>query len=128
LSGIDLSKLSPAPWEQWGYDTRTICLPPTQELELAASCESLGTMHSIDDAAFIVLARNAFDVMLRRGWDTYFSKSLHQWTVFRGAPELRDYPHSWHDDPFTALVEADKWMRENVEKVTGAKMPAKTYP
>ena len=77
------------------------------------------------DMVFIALARNAFDVMQRRGW----------WVVSAG-----DHPYHWrvrtkegHDmpfdfvaldhggyfsDPFEALVEADKWYRENKDKTS----------
>ena len=71
------------------------------------------------NAEFIALARNAFDVMMRRGW-TACRSSSGEWyatwpdpdTVFAfGNATGNSYP-----DPFTAIVEADRWYRENVEK------------
>ena len=81
------------------------------------------------DAAFIALARNAFDVMMRRGWYPVFSPEHNRWTVCtqglwnRMSGELalsfRDATH-FCGNPFAALVEADKWYAENVEKVTAS--------
>jgi hypothetical protein len=72
------------------------------------------------DAVFIALARNAFDVQMRREWWPVPARNG-QWIVrspdnaldvMEGPPE-RDF-QTW-PDPFTALVEADRWYRENVE-------------
>jgi hypothetical protein len=72
------------------------------------------------DAAFIALARNAFDVMMRRGWGIFRLKD----ETWRVQDEFSLW--LWNDgrffdgpDPFTALVEADRWYRENVEGKTG---------
>lgn len=78
---------------------------------------------------FAALARNAFDVMMRRGWcalrDEYADDPSAAWflyyhrTNFLTREELR--LETWRaehgfPDPFTALVEAERWYKENVEK------------
>jgi len=55
---IDLSKLTPAPWIA---DRREIEVPENFHIYDEGG-------HNEEDAAFIALARNAFDVMMRRGW------------------------------------------------------------
>ena len=108
---MDATKLSPAPW-------------------VAEGCyvEGNGFMmfdddgHNIDEAEFIALARNAFDVMMRRGWSPVQMPHSDQWGVqtderWNRKPELieRNGLCIVADDPFTALVEADKWYKENVD-------------
>ena len=73
---------------------------------LAANCNA-------DDAEFIVLARNAFDIMMRRGW--WAQKRGEGWAVYNNWIPLPSDPLTW-PDPFTALVSADKWYRKHVEK------------
>lgn len=67
-------------------------------------------------AAFSALANNAFNVMMRRGW--YPACDSEKWWVVSGGPAGIINEHCdrvpWAD-PFTALVEADKWYRENIE-------------
>lgn len=70
------------------------------------------------DLAFIALARNAFDVMMRRGWHPV--KNGNDWHVVVPGTSHGVVYKFWHDragcvDPFTALVVADEWYRENVE-------------
>ncbi len=65
------------------------------------------------DAEFIALARNAFDVMLRRGWgvERVWDNDLrvYRWYIVTDAPRaLRE----GFADPFTALVKADEWMKK----------------
>lgn len=83
--------------------------------------------YSDEDCEFIALARNAFDVLMRRGWNCYQlddgwyvedggnkgenpGKILCAIRQRDGTNEILHWP-----DPFTALVEADKWFKENVE-------------
>ncbi len=100
---IDLEKLSPAPWRE-------------------------GHPATLADLDFARLARNALDVMLRRGWVP------HRWGNGWIACECTHNPGDGllvlheHDrrgrvldaptcaDPFTALVEADCWYQHHVEK------------
>lgn len=74
------------------------------------------------DAEFIALARNAEDVMMRRGWSPVKSPLANEgWRVdmddgcyFAYGREDSDVQSAhWHH-PFVALVEADKWYKANV--------------
>jgi hypothetical protein len=110
---MDLSKLTPAPWHAVQDDIGWL-----------VRCEW-------DDAEFIALARNAFDVMMRRGWVAVRSNSLktNPWFVQDEnreqlrvlGPEDDDgdetwlYP-DWAADPFTALVEAHQWYQDHMSK------------
>lgn len=123
---MDISKISPAPWRydiysndiQIGDGTETVSkIVVNGKHDSVYSDEE--TM-SVCDAEFIALARSAFDVMMRRGWNPY--RISGRWHINSGNDGccmgrfeewLRDM--SW-DDPFTALVEADKWFKENVDK------------
>ena len=70
------------------------------------------------------IAKEAFDVMMRRGWGVarQYPEQGGQWYVNdENETQIAQlingkwcYP-SICDDPFTALVEADRWYRENVE-------------
>jgi hypothetical protein len=83
------------------------------------------------DREFVEFAAKAFDVMMRRGWSAISPGPLDdgEWwignidIVGRGVKQGVNGPllgmQKWHD-PFTALVEADKWYRENVETKGGA--------
>lgn len=75
----------------------------------------------------ILLGRAASDVMMRRGWwperrdtaDKFLpgKRGETKWIAF--APGLGGMVHDIiADDPFTALVEADRWMTEK-EKANG---------
>ncbi len=103
---IDLEKLSPAPWQAHGH-------------ELYYSSRLHQQIPSAVDAGFIALARNAFDVMMRRGWGVVWFEDGRWAIVTQGesAHECLAARISLSNDPFTAMVEADKWYRENVEKV-----------
>ena len=124
---MDLSKLTPAPWivdvpgcvchrfKEGG--ARTIAIPGNGYNPWP---------QDVADAEFIALARNAFDVIMRRGW--WAIKDIHDTFFVKGPCEKSTLSHlmtphpkdDWGNpsrfpDPFTALVEADKWYRENVE-------------
>ena len=124
---IDLSKLTPAAW--WvenengdlgsdGSELPVNVLVGDQE-DRVCQC-NVGECEPVTNAAFIALARNAFDVAMRRGWG-FTGINGHYWPIdpqefhhvlieFRGhfaGLSLPDWP-----DPFTALTEADKWMEE----------------
>lgn len=116
--GIDLSKLSPAPW------TTAPCnvlpnlylygLQPPHQHEPdppgLMKCHPPLVLRP-DDAEFIALARNAFDVLVRRGWDIV--RVSRGWipAIPGGGPE---WPQQW-PDPYTALVAAEEWYVANVE-------------
>jgi hypothetical protein len=146
MSNLDLSKLTPAPWDaQSNHDHPSLapqvnsakekcilgafwlCHPNIKEAEEAMilECEA--------NCEFVALARNAFDVAMRRGW------TVERISQMGGGFIWRITPHSANDevrlcganaakfktyvllqkatDPFTALVEADRWYKENVEKI-----------
>ncbi len=73
------------------------------------------------DSAFLVRAKKAHDVMLRRGWMPSRNESGSMWSIqdcWGDWPlELAGFSRAggcW-SDPFIALVEADKWYAANVE-------------
>lgn len=126
---MNFDKLMPAPLgfsydgsSQWSVGPEScpqdgephICVTGEDE-EARAMCE------------FIALARNAFDVMMRRGWhveqtDPEDKEEKRMWFVPWPSNERKTWPDVWMNgkqwfaDPFTALVEADRWCKENVEK------------
>jgi hypothetical protein len=115
---MDISKITPAPWESRCfhvvataaerhllYGGREICHTGMMGSGNPKQCEA--------DAAFIALARNAFDVMLRRGWGAIRFKD--GWCPGYPVRMPNELAHRRWDDPFTALTEADKWYRENIE-------------
>lgn len=62
------------------------------------------------------VAKQAFDVMTQRGW--YAVQDLDKWAVGPSC-HMPDYLlNARLDDPFTALVEADRWYKEHVETPT----------
>lgn len=119
---IDLNKLTPAPWEVSGSgrSDHAICGDAT-DTGNRPLFERWDGKSDDTDAQFCALARNAFDVMMRRGWSA-IQQPDDSWGVF-----LRDCDNGYlivssgvrlWSDPFTALIEADKWYRENVKEQT----------
>ena len=105
---MDLLKLTPAPWFSHG---KQLC----QGTVFAATV--IATFENEEDAKGSALARNAFDVMMRRGWSSKRHSDQKQWyvdTPTRIPPDGATTRHE-HADPFTALVEADLWYVKNVE-------------
>ena len=108
---IDLKKLTPAPWQAQGEG---ICCGLYAEPGHMLIFDPDSTWA---DASFIALARNAFDVMLRRGWYAYPPSSQQVGWGVDARPQALPMDLcklSW-PDPFTALVEAEKWYVANVE-------------
>jgi hypothetical protein len=142
---IDLSKLTPAPWEAehqypQSEDQMYYSVKDEKDNVVFDTLNSDVTVlefeyeenrrHWFDEVGrtnmlFAALARNAFDVMMRRGW----------WAVPMAVPfdhsrwcvdSEEDLPWKSKDgiiqegfvwpDPYTALVEADKWYREHEER------------
>lgn len=119
---IDLMKLTPAPWGSPSYAKENgRVTTPYGSFEVGSGRSA--------DAEFIALARIAFDVMLRRGWSAILNPcdektwrvDMNDGTCFAyGREEEFDAgvnPADW-PDPFTALVEADRWYAEHVEKAS----------
>ncbi len=129
---MNIEELSQAPWIPW-HKPET---GSTQDYHGIAGLPMLARDHAITfreaDAEFIALARNAFDVMMRRGWHTERYSTLGGGFMWRIPMSLANDMIRQHGanaaqfkqfaslakwlDPFTALVEADKWYKENVEK------------
>jgi len=115
---MDLSKLTPAPWEAM-YAGEQPCVKDVVGPDSHLFQPDFGTD---TDAEFIALAREAFDVMIRREWwavPRYSHRPGSFWIVrspndIEPIDGLIDEIGGW-PDPFTALVEADKWYKENVE-------------
>lgn len=106
---IDLAKLTPLTPGNWTAK-RFADDPPTISVEMTH-----------DDWAFACLSRRAFDVMMRRKWWPVFAGD--SWAV-GGAVAMthtqRVAASKWavekeFTDPFTALVETEKWYVANVE-------------
>jgi hypothetical protein len=122
---MDLAKLTPAPWSFYS-DADFVCAGGEwgagnlveHWAKDAASPECWEEIKA--DAEFIALARNAFDVQMRRGWWAVSVPTVSGWFLWLpgGANEkLRNWAGvNRFPDPFTALVGADLWYRENVEK------------
>lgn len=123
---MDLANLSPAPWKVDAPGCVSCNFPAGGSRTIAIPGNRYrASERDVADAEFIALARNAFEVMTRRGWwavkdilGTFFVKGPN-----KGKFQHLDTPHPFDDwgnpsrfpDPYTALVEADKWYRENVE-------------
>jgi hypothetical protein len=111
--------LMPAPWDVMaGMPTNVLAASGIR----VARCDFDGDfshLESVHNAAFIVLARNAFDVMMRRGWVLDRREVEGKWSEwyvldvpgFDGVSPVSAEFGPW-PDPFTALVEADKLYRE----------------
>ena len=113
---MDLSKLTPAPWEADGYHGEDGWDVGVEDSD-GVSLRQLGTGFRKDDAEFIALARNAFDVMLRRGWTaTLIDTQDGPRTAWHVDVGIRGQRTASFDNPFVALVEADEWYKANVEK------------
>ncbi len=114
---MDLSKLSPAPLEVRRDPTELRCKALAYQYEYEprefASVWFAREMKE-DDAEWVKLARSAFDVMMRRGWFAV-PMSTGGWIVKRDNGIEVAVDGKWATrwpDPFTALVEADRWMKE----------------
>lgn len=128
---FDPSKLRPLPLtvreETWnGPRTEGTGLWLVEE----ADGNGVATYQYPDDAEFHVLARQAFDVMMRRGWWAcrIAGSTPIEWRVSTySEPSLTPTNsgfRSWcrshaFSDPFTALVAADRWLREREVKADG---------
>lgn len=60
---IDISKLTPAPWIYYRSESH-----PDKWIINDANGEYVATLEIEEVARHVVLAANAFDVMMRRGW------------------------------------------------------------
>lgn len=107
---IDLSKLTQAPWhtaECYGDYNRVL----SGYLDIPDI--GAGKLDR-EDAEFIILARNAFDVLMRhKTWQPFWIFD-DVWIVKSNGTVVTPPGDAFEwSDPFTALVEADKWYKEN---------------
>jgi hypothetical protein len=94
---MDANKLS----ELLDGPRRMTYTPPNGEPVL------MGWLVNDKDVAFLELARAALGVMTRRGWGVMRSYKPGHWIAVDGCGRAVCEPS--HPDPFTALIEADKW-------------------
>jgi len=113
---LDLTKLTPAPWhveKAWSEIVGEVW-------QVMGPRGLVGKFLQEQNAEECCLARNAFDVMTRRGWNPRCC-GPRGWIVQHEANYDVDetpadvVPGVFWPDPFTALVEADKWYKEHVE-------------
>ncbi len=108
---MDLDKLALAPWKAWMHGQEVVVTDPSTVCAVADGCD-------LNTAEFVALARNAFDVMMRRGWmpnlysDGWWGVQDRDGLYPRGLLGCAQGVRS--ADPFTALVEADRWCTEHV--------------
>lgn len=113
---VNLKKLTPEPW----IDKKSVHGNKYRYIHFkGSSTEEYTTLElKPTDARFIALARKAFGIMMRRGWQTYPLEDG-WWEVANGDGkwwgEVLPPILAW-SNPFTALVEADKWYVKNVER------------
>lgn len=121
---MDFENLYPAPWEFFP-DTGSGgggLIPQADGYPMLLGEDDSPVVNAA--LQFAVLARNAFDVMVRRGWGVLKSweKDRPGWFVVtfdedHSSPVMPNDSPFW-SDPFSALVEADRWMKEQ-EKNSG---------
>lgn len=121
---MDPTNLPPAPWtcatQDYGCGWVVHALVAGGgQVVFSCSEKSYGAKFpDVDCLRFIALARAALDVMLRREWAV--RRASDGWMVVDAKGHWLCHPRrgSWFvaADPFTALVDADRWMKENVEK------------
>lgn len=120
---MDLDKLSPAPWQESKGEG---IMDGAGDSVYEHNGRGSGTFTETD-LAFILLSRNAFDVMMRLGWSVhrFGGQSPTPWFAVdenreqvslpsqdEDGEEIWLYP-KWAADPFTCLVEAHRWYLEN---------------
>lgn len=113
-----MTSRGPAPWFNWSHgaegDFGLYCGDPEDASEIFDLLERREPV----DLEFAALARNALDIMVRRGWGTEaVSTSEHLpivWRFVATLPKGEPVNGVVYDDPFTALVEAEKWLVERL--------------
>ena len=113
---LDLTKLSPAPFEVRQDPVEVGCKAVCHKFEYEPrefATVWIAREMKEADAVFLALARQAFTIMLKRGWGV--EKCYHGWSVYdhQGDFFFPGDKDSWPQDPFTAVVKADRWLTEN---------------
>jgi hypothetical protein len=109
---IDLTKLTPTPWTLRDEGDGEYYVADSTGKVVPGLGKIFGHV-AIAVAERIVLSANAFDVMMRRGWEVRFDERHKLWSVH--GEYFLNIGHVSHD-PFSALVESDKWYKENVDR------------
>lgn len=114
---MDLSKLTPLPLRIVDDDGEPYVG------EITGFPVLLSERGNVDDLEWYLLARNAFDVQMRRGWGVLYHDASKRWLVVKSdgkwmyALEEEDGRHFSGTNPLIALVEADKWMCKDAPDV-----------
>lgn len=128
---IDLNKLTAAPWGVVELSDQFFCQTNHKYAISGGLTGRIGKVEGFGEesgtnAAFIALARAAFDVMMRRRWFPRFGgrfEGVDRWCAYSwvGMKDVSDIYQDlrstvqimpeWFADPFTALVSADEWMK-----------------
>lgn len=133
---MDLSKLSPAPWIDDGDGTVMYRPSPNTSVELAdCTWGRVTEMSVMANSKFIALARNAHEIRQTRKWygeyadvSRFAGECVMGWRLHRDCVQRMkeaigvrgcDFQDWWRWRGFVceeiAIVESDKWYRENVE-------------
>lgn len=109
---MDLEKVTAAPWGE----AKNVVYGPDGMIGEFGFGYLFNDPEMIANAAFTCLARNAFEVMMRRGEGFMLCQTDDgkRWMIDCSIGNHGWIPGFW-PDPFTALVEADKWYTQNVE-------------
>lgn len=125
---IDLEKLTAFPWDSV-RGQQAGSSPPAAYFLMRGPRVVVAKFKTEEDCDFAAMASKACEVMVRRGWTVKswipgsqdgkakrrFGVVDENWFWIHGDDYWRQSRH----DPFTALVEADKWYRDNVEQKIG---------
>lgn len=127
--GIDLERLTPAPWWVLVEDDHIAerdSIPIANVLigdQEDRVCQlNVGECEPKVNAEFIALARNAFDVSAKRGWGYRLDviqehHSYRSWVVIGPLSERVPLEHKTdRSNPLLALVKAEKWFVANIEQ------------
>ena len=114
---MNLAELTPAPFASVGQAWAET-LEPTGKFLLVHGKELVATFEREADCDAASLALNALDVIMRRGWTAiqYVDRTWGVVECYRTDKHPKGLGGQSWPDPFTALVESDKWYRDNVEK------------
>ena len=120
-AAMDLSGLNPAPWVVLEDSCGDLYIQAGKR-NISLLAGEMGGPGERLVLEFVALARNAFEVIMRRGWGVLPCRSVTGYWVAKdseGTPFdagcRENCPTLYWPDPFTALVEADAWYREHVE-------------
>ena len=109
---MDLAKVTPGDWHLGMGGSHWLIL----DNQIVIDSEGrVGSCWKKDDAEFVALSKRAFNVMERRHFEPEWRGN--GWGVDCADFQLPEplYSQMMWPDPYTALVEAEKWYIQNVE-------------